>query len=84
MCCAFRDNFPCDIKLKTDDHKIITAHKVVLASACQYFYEMFINSSEWNNDLAVIRHIDSTALQLLVKFFYTGDIEITGENVQVR
>jgi len=79
----FRDDVFCDIKLETDDSKIIIAHKVVLASASPYFYAMFTNFSERNNDLVVMREIDSTALQMLVDFIYSGEIVVTEENVQV-
>ncbi|XP_029346112.1 ring canal kelch homolog isoform X2 [Acyrthosiphon pisum] len=71
-----------DIKLKADDNKIVIAHKVVLADASPYFHAMFTNFSERNHDLVVMREIDSTALQLLVNFLYSGKIMITEENVQ--
>ncbi|XP_060874127.1 kelch-like protein 2 isoform X2 [Metopolophium dirhodum] len=76
------DGLFCDIKLKTDDNKIIIAHKVLLASASPYFHAMFTNFSERNHDLVVMREIDSTALQQLVNFIYSGRIVITEENVQ--
>ncbi|XP_008186420.1 ring canal kelch homolog isoform X2 [Acyrthosiphon pisum] len=43
---------------------------------------MFTNFSERNHDVVVMREIDSTALQLLVNFVYSGRIVITEENVQ--
>ncbi|XP_029348142.1 kelch-like protein 2 [Acyrthosiphon pisum] len=73
----------CDIKLETEDKKIIFAHKVVLASASPFFHAMFTNFAEKNHDLVVMREIDSTALQLLVNFIYSGAIVVTEENVQV-
>ncbi|XP_029341621.1 kelch-like protein 2 [Acyrthosiphon pisum] len=76
------DEVFCDIKLETDDHKIILAHKVVLASKSPYFYTMFTKFSKENHDLVVMREIHSTALQLLVNFIYSGHIVVTGENVQ--
>ncbi|XP_029348056.1 kelch-like protein 2 [Acyrthosiphon pisum] len=78
-----KDGFFCDVKLKTDDNKIIIAHKVVLASASPYFYAMFTKFSEKNTELVVMREIDSTALQMLVNFIYSGAIEVTKENDQV-
>ncbi|XP_060875997.1 ring canal kelch homolog [Metopolophium dirhodum] len=78
-----KDEFFCDIKLETDDGTIIYGHKVVLASACQYFYAMFTNFEEKNQDLVVMRQLDSSALQLLVDFMYSGEILVTEKNVQV-
>ncbi|XP_060859404.1 kelch-like protein 2 [Metopolophium dirhodum] len=72
----------CDIKLETDDHKIITAHKVVLSAASPYFHAMFTNFAKRNHDLVVIRKIDYNSLLLLVNFIYTGQIVVTEENVQ--
>ncbi|XP_060871941.1 kelch-like protein 3 isoform X2 [Metopolophium dirhodum] len=73
----------CDIKLKTDDHKIVTAHKVVLSAASPYFHAMFTNFAERNHDLVLMKQFDSTALQQLVNFIYSGKILITEENVRV-
>ncbi|XP_029341287.1 kelch-like protein 2 [Acyrthosiphon pisum] len=73
----------CDIKLETDENNVIFAHKVVLASASPYFYAMFTNFSERNSKLVVLKQIDSTALQLLVNFIYSGEILITEKNIQV-
>ncbi|XP_060879866.1 kelch-like protein 2 isoform X2 [Metopolophium dirhodum] len=72
-----------DIKLKTDDGRVIFAHKVVLSSASPYFHTMFNNFSEKNQDFVVIRNIDSTALKLIIDFIYSGKIMVTEKNVQV-
>ncbi|XP_029345540.1 kelch-like protein 2 isoform X2 [Acyrthosiphon pisum] len=72
-----------DIKLKTDDGRVICGHKVVLSSASPYFHAMFKNFSEKNEDFVVIRNIDSTALQLLIDFIYFGKIIVTEKNVQI-
>jgi len=80
---VFRHDDFCDIKLKTDDEIIISGHKVVLASASPYFHAMFTNFAEKNKDLVVIEKLDSTALQLLVDFIYSGKILVTENNVQV-
>lgn len=44
---------------------------------------MFCNFDESNEDLVKIRELDSTILQLLVDYIYTGEIMVTKENVQV-
>ncbi|XP_029345539.1 kelch-like protein 2 isoform X3 [Acyrthosiphon pisum] len=76
-----KDEVLCDIKLKTDDGRVICGHKVVLSSASPYFHAMFTNFSEKNQDFVVIRNIDSIALQLLVDFIYFGKIIVTEKNV---
>jgi len=80
---VFRDKVLCDIKLETDDGGSIFGHKVVLASASQYFHAMFTSFSEKNQDLVVIKELDSSALHLLINFIYSGKIIITEKNVQV-
>ncbi|XP_016658900.1 kelch-like protein 2 isoform X1 [Acyrthosiphon pisum] len=72
----------CDIKLETDDGKIILGHKVVFISASPYFRAMFTLSEEVKKDHINIREVDFKVLQLLVDYMYTGEITITEENVQ--
>lgn len=56
---------------------------MVLATASQYFHSMFTHLKEKNQDLLVIRELNSTALQLLLNFIYSGEIVVTENNVQV-
>jgi len=69
--------------LKTDDGTTIFGHKVVLMSASQYFLTMFTNLKESKKDVVNIKELDSTVLQLLVDYIYTGQIMISKENVKV-
>ncbi|KAL4107155.1 hypothetical protein QTP88_017540 [Uroleucon formosanum] len=78
-----KDDFFYDIKLETDDGKIIYGHKVVLASACQYFNAMFTNFEEKDQDLVIMRQLNSSALQLFVDFMYFEEIMVTEKNVQL-
>ncbi|XP_060870638.1 ring canal kelch homolog isoform X2 [Metopolophium dirhodum] len=73
----------CDVRFEADDGKIVIGHKIVLIAASPYFRAMFSNFDESNKDLINIRSLDSTILQLLVDYIYTGEILITKENVQV-
>eukprot|EP00102_Acyrthosiphon_pisum_P024204 XP_016661414.1 PREDICTED: kelch-like protein 2 [Acyrthosiphon pisum] len=43
---------------------------------------MFSNFDESNKDLVTIRELDSTILQVLIDYIYTGEIMVTKENVQ--
>ena len=40
--------------------------------------------AEKNKNEIVIHNVDSYAFQLLIEYSYTGDVTITGENVQVQ
>ncbi|XP_003247799.1 kelch-like protein 2 [Acyrthosiphon pisum] len=73
----------CDIRIEADDGKIVFAHKNVLMASSPYFCGMFSNFYESNKDVVNIRELDSTVLQLLVDYIYTGEIMVTKENVQV-
>ncbi|XP_022179017.1 ring canal kelch homolog [Myzus persicae] len=78
------DEVFCDIKLETGDGtgNTIFGHKIVLSSACPYFYAMFTHFEEKDKDLVVIKQLDSITLQLIVDFIYSGKIMITENNVQ--
>jgi len=56
---------------------------VVLASASEYFHAMFTNFEEKNQNLVVIKQLDSCVLQFLIDFIYCGEIMVTEENVEV-
>ena len=73
----------CDVLLKAADNEI-PAHRVVLASSSPYFFAMFTGElSESRQTVVTMREIDSHALELLVQYVYTAEIEVTEDNVQV-
>ncbi|XP_016656253.1 ring canal kelch homolog isoform X2 [Acyrthosiphon pisum] len=72
----------CDIRFETDDGTLVLGHKNVLIAASPYFRAMFSNFDESNKDLVNIRELDSTILQQLIDYIYTGEIIVTKENVQ--
>lgn len=78
-----RNNILCDVKLETDDGTVIHGHKIVLASACDYFRSMFTGFEECKKDHIILRELDSSSLQLIVNFIYTGQITIDLDNVEV-
>ena len=74
----------CDVLLKAAGNEI-PAHRVVLASSSPYFFAMFTGElSESRQTVVTMREIDSHALELLVQYVYTAEIEVTEDNVQVR
>ncbi|KAF0717140.1 ring canal kelch, partial [Aphis craccivora] len=79
-----KDRVLCDIGIETDDGTIIFGHKVVLISVSTYFRNIFTGSNERNIDHIInIGDLDSTVLQLLINYIYTGEIIITEGNVKV-
>lgn len=74
----------CDVLLKAGGNEI-PAHRVVLASSSPYFLAMFTGElSESRQTVVTMREIDCHALELLVQYVYTAEIEVTEDNVQVR
>lgn len=72
----------CDVELVVDDVRI-PAHRSILCACSPYFKAMFSSSySEANQGSVVIRDVSSTALELLVQYFYTSEVYITTDNVQ--
>ena len=77
----------CDVSLITDDNQRIVAHRVVLASALQYFNAMFVGCGggqyiESGLHEIHIQNIDGLALNEIVKWCYTGSVDTTPNNVQ--
>ncbi|ELU15524.1 hypothetical protein CAPTEDRAFT_23415, partial [Capitella teleta] len=71
-----------DINLVFGDH-IISCHKVILAGRCDYFHRMFLtNMLEGDSTEVVMKEINARTGILLVRYLYTGQIEITTDNAQ--
>ncbi|XP_033642334.1 kelch-like protein 17 [Asterias rubens] len=72
----------CDIILKVGD-KVISAHKLVLASCSAYFHAMFTSNMTESRQTEVCLHdIQASAVEQLVQFAYTAEINIGEKNVQ--
>ncbi|XP_043471983.1 actin-binding protein IPP-like [Leptopilina heterotoma] len=62
---------------------VIRAHKLVLAAGSAYFNAMFTSGLvEGQQDSVEIHSVSSKILSMLVDFIYTGNIDITQDNVQ--
>ena len=73
----------CDVTVKAGNREI-RAHRVVLASASSYFYAMFTGDlSESRQDTIILKEIDTLALEKLVEYCYTSEVQVTEDNVQV-
>jgi len=71
----------CDVTLVAENAEI-PAHKMVLAACSPYFYAMFTGFTERDENRVTLQAIDSDALQILVDYVYTSEVEVTEENVQ--
>ncbi|EFA08330.1 ring canal kelch homolog [Tribolium castaneum] len=72
----------CDVILVADTVEI-PAHKMVLAACSPYFYAMFTSFEESKQDRIVLQEVDHQALQILVEYVYTSEVQVTEDNVQV-
>lgn len=77
-----RQKLLCDVTLVANTVEI-PAHKMVLAACSPYFYAMFSSFEESRQDRITLQEIDPQALQLLVEYVYTSEVQVTEDNVQV-
>jgi len=72
----------CDVVLIAGD-KRISAHRLILSSASEYFRAMF-NSDvlEATQEEINLNHIDPEALENLVSYMYTGKLDMTESSVE--
>ena len=76
-------NILCDVVIKTGLVEF-PAHKVVLASCSAYFYAMFTGELSESKQMNItMKDVDPSALEMLLEFAYTAEIQVTEENVQV-
>lgn len=81
----FRDaNVLCDITICVDG-KTFSAHRTVLAASSPYFKALFastLNGSSAENKPVVLTDIDSECMENLLNYIYTGEIELTNDNIK--
>jgi len=77
-----REGKLCDVTLTVGEHSL-AAHRIVLAANIPYFRAMFThNMVESRQSTIPMSCIDSSALESLVNFAYTGRVSISTSNVQ--
>ncbi|ASK51356.1 BTB kelch-domain protein [Eptesipox virus] len=73
----------CDVTLIANNEKI-QAHKIILSSASDYFKAMLSNNFKESSMTEItIYGIDALTLKQLIKYIYTGDLQISESNVEV-
>ena len=72
----------CDITLIVQGQEI-QAHKIVLAASSRYFRSMFAGDMlESRSSVVELKDVEPEAIELLVEYSYSSQLEITSNNVQ--
>ena len=74
----FRDTeYLHDVTLVSDDHKQVSAHKLVLSACSEYFRNIFQHNNKPNaHPLLCLDGISSADLENIVEYIYNGQIQI--------
>lgn len=71
----------CDVVVRVDGEEF-HAHKIILVASCPYFEAMFLSGmSETRQRVVQLQGINEDAFRAILRFFYTGKIRITKDNV---
>ena len=71
----------CDVTIKVKQLSL-PANKIILAYFSKYFESMFtMEMSEKYQNEVEIKNLDSEAVKLIIDYFYSGSIDINGNNV---
>ena len=79
----WRQKLMCDIELITPDRKHFKAHKIVLATCCDYFYDIFAET-EYNKGRTTyveVQELSGNVLEVILEAMYTGKVKIEATNV---
>ncbi|XP_055930085.1 kelch-like protein 8 [Argiope bruennichi] len=72
----------CDVVIQVQS-KSFKCHRNVLASCSPYFQAMFTSPlAESKQSVITIKDIDEVTMEMLIKFAYTGKVNINGSNAQ--
>ncbi|KAK8760994.1 hypothetical protein V5799_027743 [Amblyomma americanum] len=78
----WREGKLCDVEIDASGEGTIQAHRVVLAAAIPYFSAMFTsNLRESQTHRVSIQGVGLRLMELIVRFAYTGRIEVDEKNV---
>ena len=74
-------NYLHDVTIVSDDHKQISAHKLVLSACSEYFRNIFQNNSKHAHPLLCLEGVSSTDLENMLDYIYNGEIQIYQDNL---
>lgn len=80
----WRRNFLCDVQIISADRRRFKAHRVVLATCCDYFYDIFIEKQEHSTNVHAFIEMDGISgkiFDILLEAMYTGRVKIEAGNV---
>ena len=71
-----------DVTLVGDDHKQVSAHKLVLSACSEYFRNIFKNNANKNvHPLLCLDGMSSADLENIVEYIYNGEVKIYQDNL---
>ena len=71
-----------DVTLVADDHKQVSAHKLVLSACSEYFRDVFIKNNNSNtHPLLCLDGISSSELDDILGYIYNGEIQIYQDKI---
>ena len=71
-----------DVTLVSDDHKQVSAHKLVLSACSEYFRDIFKQNNKPNaHPLLCLDGISSHDLNKIMDYIYNGEVQIFQENL---
>ena len=71
----------CDVTIHVED-KAYPCHKIVLASACNYFFTMFTGDFKEKQETDIkLEQIHPAAFNVILDFFYKGEMQVDTVNV---
>lgn len=80
----WRQKMMCDIELITSDRKHFKAHKLLLATCCDYFYDIFAESEHGRGLTTQVEvpELSGKILEVVLEAMYTGKVKIEVTNVE--
>ena len=70
-----------DVTLVSDDHKKVSAHKLVLSASSEYFRDIFKNNQH-SHPLICLGRVSNEELQNRMDYIYNGEVQIFQENLE--